>query len=57
MKKVIVDDRNQIWIDIASKQMWKDKMMVLVYWKAHSEDLMKQLKEKYNSKVNIYVAK
>gem|GEM_PF-4947609 len=29
----------------------------MVYGKAHIPDLMKQLKEKYNGKVNIYVAK
>jgi hypothetical protein len=57
VEKNIIEDRNKIWINIMLKNLWKDKIWVMVYWKAHIPDLMKQLKEKYNGKVNIYVAK
>ena len=55
--EILIEDRNKYSINIMSNNLWKDKIWVMVYWKDHISDLIKQLKEKYNWKVNIYVAK
>ncbi len=55
--EIIIRARNNEGIDIVSENMWDTKIAAMVYGKAHIPDLMKQLKEKYNGKVNIYVAK
>ncbi len=53
----IVEKRNEVWIKILSESMWDDQVWVMVYWKWHIENLIEQLKSKYDWKVNIYVAK
>ncbi|MDQ7023904.1 MAG: hypothetical protein Q9M97_10575 [Candidatus Gracilibacteria bacterium] len=55
--KIVIEDRNKYSINIMSNNLGNNKIGVMVYGKAHISDLIKQLKEKYNGRVNIYVAK
>lgn len=56
-KKIVIEERNESAINIIQSNMNKDKIWVIVSWKSHTKDLIKKLKERYDSKVNIYVAK
>lgn len=54
---VTIEKRNEKWIEIISDKLDEEKIAVMVYWKAHIPNLIKQLNKKYDWKVNIYVAK
>lgn len=61
----IIINRNNIWTDkivnyIADsffEKKWNQNTWIIVYWKAHIDNLMEQLIKKYDWKVNIYPAK
>jgi hypothetical protein len=55
--KILIEDRNRYSINIMSENLWEEKIAVMVYWKAHIPNLFKQLKEKFNRKVNVYGVK
>lgn len=56
-KKVVIKNRNDYAINLVEKNMDDKKIWVIVFWKAHNKEFKEQLKEKYNWKVNIYIAK
>lgn len=54
---ITIKERNTIWINLMTNNFKDDKIAIMVWWKDHSRDMIEQIKQKYNGKVNIYVAK
>lgn len=57
LEKLIIEERNKNWVEIISKNLDDKKIAIMVYGKGHIDGLIKELKKKYENKVNIYVAK
>lgn len=55
--KLVIEQRNKNWVEIISKNLDDKKIAIMVYGKGHIDGLIKELKKKYENKVNIYVAK